>query len=65
MLIGLRIARGLSQQALACALGIDESMVSRDERNGYNGVTVEQALKVSTIDKLTRRGKRASIQANR
>ena len=45
-LIGLRIARGMTQRELARNLNVDESMVSRDERNEYHGVTVERAKKV-------------------
>lgn len=46
VLIGLRIARGMTQRQLANALQVDESMVSRDERNEYHGITVERARKV-------------------
>lgn len=46
VLIGLRIARGMTQRALAEKLGVDESMVSRDERNEYHGVTVDRAKKL-------------------
>lgn len=46
VLIGVRIARGMTQRQLARKLGVDESMVSRDERNEYHGVTVERAMKV-------------------
>lgn len=42
MLIGLRIALGYSQRELAQKLGVDESQVSRDERNEYFGVKVER-----------------------
>jgi hypothetical protein len=42
VLIGLRIYLGLSQRELARRLNIDESQVSRDERNEYRGVTVER-----------------------
>jgi len=45
-LIGLRIARGMSQRELAGRLGVDESSVSRDERNEYHGITVERAKRV-------------------
>lgn len=45
-LVGLRIARGLSQRELAERLGIHESQVSRDERNEYHGITVERAARV-------------------
>jgi ribosome-binding protein aMBF1 (putative translation factor) len=46
LLIGLRIARGLTQRELARRLEVDESLVSRDERNEYHGVTVERAKRV-------------------
>jgi DNA-binding CsgD family transcriptional regulator len=46
LLIGARIASGLSQRELAERLGVHESQVSRDERNEYNGVTVERADRI-------------------
>jgi ribosome-binding protein aMBF1 (putative translation factor) len=46
ILIGLRIARGMTQRELARNLKVDESLVSRDERNEYHGITVERAKKV-------------------
>lgn len=46
ILIGLRIARGLTQRELAKRLDVDETMVSRDERNEYHGVTVDRAKRV-------------------
>lgn len=45
-LIGLRISRGMTQRQLAERLGVHESMVSRDERNEYHGITVERAAGV-------------------
>jgi DNA-directed RNA polymerase specialized sigma subunit len=45
-LIALRIAKGLSQRALAERLGVDESQVSRDERNEYHNVTVARAARI-------------------
>ncbi len=42
-LVGVRIAKGLSQRELAERLGVSEAQVSRDERNEYHGVTVERA----------------------
>jgi ribosome-binding protein aMBF1 (putative translation factor) len=45
-LIGLRIARGMTQRELAKRLGINESSVSRDERNEYHGITVDRATRV-------------------
>ena len=46
MLIGLRIARGMTQRELARRMDVDETAVSRDERNEYHGITVERARKV-------------------
>ena len=46
LLIGLRIAQGLSQRELASRLGVNESQVSRDERNEYHGVTLERASRI-------------------
>ncbi len=46
VLIGVRIARGMTQRELARKLGVDESAVSRDERNEYHGITVERAMRV-------------------
>ena len=46
VLIGLRIARGMTQRELARRLEVSETAVSRDERNGYHGSTVERARTV-------------------
>jgi DNA-directed RNA polymerase specialized sigma subunit len=46
ILIGLRIARGVTQRQLAERLQVSESQVSRDERNDYVGITVERAQRV-------------------
>ncbi len=46
LLIGLRIAHGLSQRELAERLGVHESQVSRDERNEYLNITVERAGRI-------------------
>lgn len=46
ILVGVRIARGMTQRQLAETLGVDESQVSRDERNEYHGVTVERASRI-------------------
>lgn len=48
-LIGVRIAKGMSQKALAERLGVSESQVSRDERNEYHGVTVERAQRILEV----------------
>jgi ribosome-binding protein aMBF1 (putative translation factor) len=49
LLIGARIAGGLSQRELAERLGIHGSQVSRDERNEYNGITVERADRILDV----------------
>lgn len=46
LLIGLRIASGMSQQKLAEKLDVDASQVSRDERNEYHGITIERAARI-------------------
>jgi transcriptional regulator with XRE-family HTH domain len=46
LLIALRIAQWLTQRELAARLGISESLVSRDERNEYHGITVERAQRI-------------------
>lgn len=46
ILIALRIANGLTQRELADRLGVAESVVSRDERNEYHGMTIERAQRV-------------------
>lgn len=46
LLIGLRIALGLTQRELARRLDVDEAMVSRDERNEYHGVTIERVNRI-------------------
>lgn len=46
LLIALRIARNMSQRELAEKLGVNESQVSRDERNEYHGITLERAARI-------------------
>lgn len=46
LLVALRIANGMSQRELADRLGVSESVVSRDERNEYHGITVERAQRI-------------------
>lgn len=46
LLIALRIANGMTQRELAQRLGVDESQVSRDERNEYYGITLERAQRI-------------------
>src|SRR2546428_667495 len=63
LLIPLRIAQGLTQRELAERLGISESLVSRDERNEYHGITVERAQRI--LDALPRAGaRRSGMSAN-
>jgi Helix-turn-helix len=45
-LVCLRIVKGWSQRQLAEALGVSEAVVSRDERNDYRGISLEQYGKV-------------------
>jgi len=47
LLVAVRIALGISQRELANRLGVNESQVSRDERNEYFGITVERVAKVA------------------
>jgi Helix-turn-helix len=49
MLVGIRIAMGLSQRELAEKLGVHESQVSRDERNEYFGITVDRASRILEV----------------
>jgi DNA-binding XRE family transcriptional regulator len=46
LLIGLRIAKGLSQRDLASRLGVHESVISRDEHHEYYGLTIERAQRI-------------------
>ena len=46
VLVGLRIARGMTQRQLAELMKVSESQVSRDERNDYHGITVERAQRI-------------------
>lgn len=46
LLVGLRIAQGLSHRELAQRLGVHESQVSRDERNEYFNITIERASRI-------------------
>jgi len=49
LLIGLRIARNMSQRELAEKLDVHESQVSRDERNEYHGITIQRAAKILDV----------------
>jgi DNA-directed RNA polymerase specialized sigma subunit len=46
LMISLRIAQGLTQRELAERLGVHESLVSRDERNEYHGITLDRATRI-------------------
>ncbi|HUX86039.1 MAG TPA: helix-turn-helix transcriptional regulator [Chloroflexota bacterium] len=46
LLIAVRIANGMTQRELAERLAVNESVVSRDERNEYHGITVERAQRI-------------------
>lgn len=46
LLICLRIASGWTQKDLAQKLKVNESQISRDERNEYHGITVERVDKI-------------------
>jgi transcriptional regulator with XRE-family HTH domain len=46
LLIAARISKSVSQRELADRLGVHESQVSRDERNEYQGITVERANRI-------------------
>jgi ribosome-binding protein aMBF1 (putative translation factor) len=45
-LVAIRIALGLTQRQLAERLEVNESQVSRDERNEYQGITVDRASRI-------------------
>ena len=46
ILIGIRIALGISQRELAKLLNVSEAQISKDERNEYHGITLEKAQKI-------------------
>ncbi|MDZ7772199.1 MAG: helix-turn-helix transcriptional regulator [Balneolaceae bacterium] len=48
-LIGLRIAKGWTQEELANRLGVSQAQVSRDENNEYHGISVEKAQKILDV----------------
>lgn len=49
ILISLRIVNGITQRELAAKMGVDESQVSRDERNEYHGITLDRAQKILDV----------------
>lgn len=46
ILIGARIALGMTQRELAERLDVSEAQVSKDERNEYHGITLEKAQRI-------------------
>ena len=46
LLIALRIASGLTQRQLAERLRVNESSISRDEKNEYHGITFDRAQRI-------------------
>lgn len=46
LLVAARLARGSSQRDLAERLSVHESQVSRDERNEYQGISMERAAQI-------------------
>jgi transcriptional regulator with XRE-family HTH domain len=57
VLVAARIARGLTQRQLAERLGVNESQISRDERNSYRGITVERRREIARALELEIQGK--------
>lgn len=49
MLIGLRIARGISQRQLAEKMGVHETQVSRDEKNEYHAASLDRVQKLLDV----------------
>jgi ribosome-binding protein aMBF1 (putative translation factor) len=49
LLISARIARGLPQRELAQRLNVNESSISRDERNEYHNITLDRAARILEI----------------
>ena len=45
-LVAIRIALGMTQRQLAERLDVNESQVSRDERNEYHGITLDRATRI-------------------
>ncbi len=49
LLIALRISKGLTQRELAQRMGVNESQVSRDERNEYHGITLDRTQRILEV----------------
>jgi transcriptional regulator with XRE-family HTH domain len=48
-LVKLRIAKGWGPRQLANALNVDEALISRDERDEYQGITKERAQRILDV----------------
>lgn len=48
-LVKLRIAKGWGPRQLANALKVDEALISRDERDEYQGITKERAQRILDV----------------
>ncbi len=48
-LVASRIAAGVTQRELAARLDVNESLVSRDEKSEYQGVTIERASRIFEV----------------
>ena len=46
LLVALRVSLGITQRELAKRLGVDETQISRDERNEYHNIGVDRAEKI-------------------
>jgi DNA-binding XRE family transcriptional regulator len=53
LLIALRISKGITQREMAHRMGVNESQVSRDERNEYAGVTLDRAQRILEVLQVT------------
>lgn len=46
LLIAIRIASGVTQRVLAERMQVNESQISRDERNEYHNITIDRANRI-------------------
>ncbi len=49
LLIGLRIAKGVTHAELGKQLGVSEAQILRDERNEYHGISISRAQEIARI----------------
>ena len=49
LLVSLRIGLGITQRQLAERLGVDEALVSRDERNEYHNIGIARASRILEV----------------